>query len=385
MVASLLLKRLRTCLAIAFYAVDVCATFQDFGIPPSNAIVEIRAFNVVNLTSVTGSHQVFAPVLPGHVNLTVPVHSFLIEHKSSHSRLLFDLGVRKDPWNYPPAISAFFAAGIYSVPNDFKDIGQLLEQGGISISSIDAVIWSHSHLDHIGDMSKFPNTTTLVIGPGTNKQLYPEYPDGVLQASDFGNRSVHEVNFHESTLMFSGLEAIDYFEDGSLYLLNTPGHLPGHLAVLARVTPSSFILLGGDSFHHPGQLRPRPRFQLHFPCPAHLRETTRSSISTDYFWSWGSQKDNFDTVSRAEPLLAISDLADSVYADPVTAKVSVEKVATFDADPDFLVIIAHDTSLMSHIPYFPAALNNWKESKWKEDLVWRFVDENNPAFVFSPK
>ncbi|KAJ6518867.1 beta-lactamase-like protein [Mycena sanguinolenta] len=384
MVASLLPVQLCVCLVLVFYAVDVRATFQDFGIPPSNAIVEIRAFNVVNLTSVNGSHQVFAPVLPGYDNLTLPVHSFLIEHKSSNTRHLFDLGVRKDPWNYPPAISAFFAAGIYSVPKDFKDIGELLEEGGIPLSSINAVIWSHSHFDHLGDMSKFPNTTTLVIGPGTNNELYPEFPDGVLQASDFGGRIVREVDFTESNLTFSGLEVIDYFEDGSLYLLNTPGHLPGHLTVLARVTASSFILLGGDSFHHPGQLRPQPHFQLHFPCPAHLRETTRSSISTDYFWSWGSKKHNFDMISRAESLLTISDLADSVYADPVSAKVSVEKVATFDADPDFLVIIAHDTSLLSHIPYFPASLNNWKDG-WKEDLVWRFVNENNSAFVFSPK
>ncbi|KAF8216570.1 beta-lactamase-like protein [Mycena galopus ATCC 62051] len=313
------------------------------------------------------------------------VHSFLIEHGSSRTRLLFDLGVRKDPMNYPPAISAFFAAGIYSVPNSFKDIGELLEEGGIPVASINTVIWSHSHFDYIGDMSKFPNTTVLVIGPGTNKELYPEFPDGVLQVSDFRSVENRPKRLEVTDQVFSGLKAIDYFEDGSLYILDTPGHLPGHLTALARVTPSSFILLGGDSFHHPGQLRPRPHFQRRFPCPAHLLEATQSSISTDYFWSWGSAAHHFDIKSRAEPLLAISDLADSVYADPATAKVSVEKVATFDAHPDFLVIIAHDQSAISHVSYFPASLNGWKEGNWKEDLVWRFADENSPAFVFSPK
>jgi hypothetical protein len=32
-----------------------------------------------------------------------------------------------------------------------------------------------------------------------------------------------EINFAVSNLTFSGLKAIDYFGDGSFYLLNTPG------------------------------------------------------------------------------------------------------------------------------------------------------------------
>ncbi|KAJ7446752.1 beta-lactamase-like protein [Mycena latifolia] len=377
-------RRLRICLPLLLLFGPTFARFEDFGIPPSRAIVDVKAFNVVNLTAIDTTHQVYAPSLPGRQTFIAPVHSFLIEHEPSNSRLLFDLGVRSDPWNYPPAISALFAAGVYNVTSDFKDIGQLLEQGGIPLESISAVVWSHSHFDHCGDMSKFSNNTALVVGPGTNNQLYPEFPDGVLQASDFVGHDVHELSFEETNLTFSGLKAIDYFGDGSLYLLDTPGHLPGHLSALARVTPSSFIVLGGDVFHHPGQLRPRPHLQRHFPCPAHLLEATKSSISTDYFWSWGSTEHDFDMTSRAEPLLAISDLPDSVYADPTAAKVSLEKVATFDADPDFFVLIAHDPTLLSFIPYFPASLNDWKASNWKENLVWRFVDESSPAFVFSP-
>jgi hypothetical protein len=60
------------CLALLFYAGKTHAIYQDFGIPPSDAIVDIRAFNVVDLTSVNGAHQVFAPILPGRQNLTLP-------------------------------------------------------------------------------------------------------------------------------------------------------------------------------------------------------------------------------------------------------------------------------------------------------------------------
>lgn len=38
---------------------------------------------------------------------------------------------------------------------------------------------------YVGDMSLFPNSTNLVFGPGTNRVIYPDDPNGVLQASDF--------------------------------------------------------------------------------------------------------------------------------------------------------------------------------------------------------
>ncbi|KAJ7119822.1 hypothetical protein C8R44DRAFT_922185, partial [Mycena epipterygia] len=153
---------------------------------------------------------------------------------------------------------------------------------------------------------------------------------------------------------------------------------------LARVTPNSFISLAGDAYHHAGQARPRPQFQERYPCPAHLLEETKASISTDYFWSTKSHQGAFDMRSRAQQLLAVSDLPDAFYADPVTSQISLEKLATFDADPDFFVVIAHDLSLVSSLPFFPASLNGWKASHLKERSVWNFVDKTNPAFTFSP-
>lgn len=156
------------------------------------------------------------------------------------------------------------------------------------------------------------------------------------------------------------------------------------MTALARVTPTSFITLGGDTFHHVGEARPRPEFQKNFPCPAHLLEESKKSISTDYFWSPRSRNGAFDLPSRSQQLLAISDLPDSFYADPVTSQVSLEKLATFDADPDILVIVAHDMSLRDFIPYYPAYLNDWKANGLKESTVWNFINKTNPAFVFSP-
>ena len=47
---------------------------------------------------------------------------------------------------------------------------------------------SHSHLDHVGDPSTFPNSTTLVVGPGFHDIFLPGYPadpKGQVLESDY--------------------------------------------------------------------------------------------------------------------------------------------------------------------------------------------------------
>jgi hypothetical protein len=157
--------------------------------------------------------------------------------------------------------------------------------------------------------------------------------------------------------------------------------LGGHITALARVTPTSFIVLGADSCHHVGQLRPRPQFQRTYPCPAELLAKTRASVSTDYFWSPDSHAGDFDMLSRAQPLLSIPD--NGADANPVASRVSLDKIAVFDADEDFFVVLAHDESLVGVLPYFPESLSAWRGKKMKDKAVWGFVDERNPAFRFS--
>ena len=43
--------------------------------------------------------------------------------------------------------------------------------------------------------------------------------------------------------------AADYFGDGSLYIIDTPGHITGHVNLLARTGPKKWVFLGGDCCH----------------------------------------------------------------------------------------------------------------------------------------
>ncbi|KAF8177572.1 beta-lactamase-like protein [Mycena galopus ATCC 62051] len=373
----------RLLISLPFLIAPTFATFQNFGIPPSDATVDVKAFNVANFTLNNLTNAFLNPVLPGRENLTLPMHAFLIEHKPTQKLFMFDLGMRNDPQNLPPAFAGFFSSGTVTF-DAFSDITELLQGGGVSLDSIDAVFWSHAHFDHIGDMSKFPNSTQIIVGGTTDLSIFPANSKSDLQASDLAGHNVAQLDFSNANLTFGGMEAIDQFGDGSFYLLNSPGHLTGHMSALARVTPSSFIVLGGDTLHHVGQLRPSGAFQTNIPCPGDLLADARSAISTDFFWSANTTPGAFDLPSRTRPFFAVSDATDSFYVDPVAATISVDKLAAFDADADFFTIIAHDRSILETLPYFPASLSTWQADGLKANTAWLFVDPTNPAFLFSP-
>jgi glyoxylase-like metal-dependent hydrolase (beta-lactamase superfamily II) len=109
-----------------------------------------------------------------------------------------------------------------------RDVFDQLRDAGLPLESINAIIWSHHHMDHIGDPSLFPPSTSLVVGPGFKKNniLFPGYPanpDSTVVDDAFHGREVIELDFSNG-LNIGGFPAIDFFEDGSFYILQSEGH-----------------------------------------------------------------------------------------------------------------------------------------------------------------
>lgn len=58
------------------------------------------------------------------------------------------------------------------------------------------------------------------------------------------------INFNGPWRARRGLpQTLDLFNDGSLLIVNAPGHLPGHINLLARASNSHFIYMAGDACH----------------------------------------------------------------------------------------------------------------------------------------
>ena len=229
----------------------------------------------------------------------VPSMSFLIQHpkaslfgqnQGKQFRMLFDLGVRAEPSRYVPVLQKHIKtrSPIQHRPSALDT----LQANGYQADDIDAIAISHVHWDHHGDPEDFPNSTFL-LGPGAKSVLANGLPGT-------GNHSVFDPNLYKdkTVVEFESLpgaeakahahdgccppeqqsangtnshanggskaassetskwqqlgpfpHALDLFGDGSAYIISAPGHLPGHINMLCRTSPTKWIYLGGDTFH----------------------------------------------------------------------------------------------------------------------------------------
>ncbi|KIJ53744.1 hypothetical protein M422DRAFT_25543 [Sphaerobolus stellatus SS14] len=188
-----------------------------------------------------------------------PSMAFVLRHSASKKTVLFDLGVRKDWENYPQSVVNNIK-GLFNVTVPL-DVVESLAKGGLEPKDIDYAIPSHVHWDHVGNPALFP-TTQFITGGGTETLLASESacshsPDDPLYQTAYFWRDMvppeRTIFLKDDVWTPLGIfsRAYDFFGDGSLFIIDAPGHIPGHINVLARTSgDGSWIYLGGDSAHH---------------------------------------------------------------------------------------------------------------------------------------
>src|SRR5256885_14175368 len=101
---------------------------------------------------------------------------------------------------------------------------------------------SHFHADHTGQLAPFTNAT-LLIGKGDWDQVTSPTPMQGANVAGF-------KSWIDEKRKVEGLTGDkDVFGDGSVMVLRTPGHTPGHSALLVRLKDMGPVLLSGDAVH----------------------------------------------------------------------------------------------------------------------------------------
>jgi N-acyl homoserine lactone hydrolase len=158
---------------------------------------------------------------------------FLVRHPKG--TLLWDTGLgdalsgRNDPAN---------DAGV-SVRVNARLLDQL-RSIGIAPSNVTYVAFSHFHLDHTGNANAFLASTWILNRTELDWALGAPTPPVVDLKSFSAYKTV-------STQMISG--DCDVFHDGTVRILQAPGHTPGHQVLLLKLAKSGVVLLSGDLYH----------------------------------------------------------------------------------------------------------------------------------------
>ena len=169
---------------------------------------------------------------PG-VNVGVPIelsdNCYLLHHPQGW--FLWETGLPDAIAASPEGVKVENANGKFVLKRT-KTLAAQLDQLGVKPADIKAMAVSHTHPDHIGNVELFPQTMLFV-----QKAEY-EWP---------GTLGVPRFNPNHPVTKLEGDH--DVFGDGSIVIISTPGHTPGHQSLLVRLPKTGAVVLSGDAVH----------------------------------------------------------------------------------------------------------------------------------------
>jgi len=216
----------------------------------------------------------------GDLKLQFVYSCYLVKHGDDY--LLWDTG---------HAMTAPDVAPKVSIVDQLAKLNLMLDQ-------IKYVGISHYHGDHTGQVASFPKAL-LLIGQGDWDRIASPNPPAGVNYKPFEGWTKGENKVEPL------VNDKDVFGDGSVIVLNTPGHTPGHHSMLVKLPQTGALIITGDA--------------------AHFRENYDSD---------GAPWFNYD---RAQTIA------------------SLERLKKIAANFNATVIIQHDARDVEKLPAFPAA------------------------------
>lgn len=161
---------------------------------------------------------------------------YLIKHASGW--MLWDSGMNDAIAKTPEGVQA--ASGLLTLRVK-TTLASQLEALKVAPADIGRIAFSHFHSDHVGNANLFGSATLYIqepeyaaaFGPDAAKYGFmPKLYDGLIGTNTITLRGDYDV-----------------FGDGSVTILSTPGHTPGHQSLMVRLPESGPVVLSGDMVH----------------------------------------------------------------------------------------------------------------------------------------
>jgi len=162
--------------------------------------------------------------------------SYLIVHP--RGALMFDTGAVPD--SEFPADGSPVTEGIMSATQPLKP---QLAAAGFTPSDVTHFALSHYHSDHTANANEFA-AATWIVQKAERDFMFAESPQGIIAPDTFDK-------LRDAEAVILDNEDYDVFGDGSVTVMATPGHTPGHQVVAVELANYGTVVLGGDLYHYP--------------------------------------------------------------------------------------------------------------------------------------
>ena len=114
-----------------------------------------------------------------------------------------------------------------------KKLAAQLTEVGVKPEDVKYVAVSHTHGDHVGNVDMFPASTLLIQKAEFDWAFAPDKKPPFK-----GERPMRKLEGD-----------LDVFGDGSVTIISTPGHTPGHQSLLVHLPKTGWLVLSGDAVH----------------------------------------------------------------------------------------------------------------------------------------
>ena len=162
--------------------------------------------------------------------------AYLIVHPKG--TVMFDTGAVPD--SHFKADGAPITEGIMSASKPLKP---QLVAAGYSPADVNYLVMSHYHSDHTANANDFASAT-WIVQKAERDFMMADKPQGIIQPD-------HYTALRQAKTRILNNEDLDLFGDGTVVIMSTPGHTPGHQVLFVKLAKRGPVVLAGDLYHYP--------------------------------------------------------------------------------------------------------------------------------------
>ncbi|HVW75456.1 MAG TPA: N-acyl homoserine lactonase family protein [Rhizomicrobium sp.] len=204
------------------------------GLPPLPRLTSVRVYVLDCGAIISNRPESFGLTRDEVFNPNFSDPCFLVMHPKGI--LLFDTGLPDSHVGRPIYENMMAYEGILK----FTTLRGELANIGVTAPMITYLALSHSHWDHVGNANDYADAIWLarkaeydfMFGRDANPVALKNY-DRLAHAN---------IKFIDGDY--------DVFGDGSVVLLSTPGHSPGHQSLYVKLAHTGGVVISGDLYHY---------------------------------------------------------------------------------------------------------------------------------------